>query len=327
VRSLRSTLFQAVTLVALLCGAVTHVQAQTLTGQIGGTVVDGSKGVLPGATVTIKNESTSTTVSTITDANGAYIITNVIAGRYSLSVSLTGFKVYEAKGIVVTATERLSLPPITLDVGGLAETVTVQAESLRVQTQSGERSAVISSEQIEDIGLRGRDFMGTLKTLPGVVDTSARDAPGWGSVGGMTVNGQGSFNFSYDGVTNKDTGSNSGNYAAPGLDSIAEVKLQASNFQAEYGRTSGATIVVVTKSGSSKFRGSAAYFRRNEEFNANTWDRRRSCDANPIVNGQPNPNCQKAPYRYNNTAWTFGGPVLIPGSSFNHERNKLFFFF
>ena len=139
-----------------------------------------------------------------------------------------------------------------------------------MQTQSGERSAVVTAEQIEDIGLRGRDFMGTLKMLPGVVDTSARDAPGWGSVGSMTVNGQRSFNFSYDGVTNKDTGSNSGNYAAPALDSIAEVKLQASNFQAEYGRTSGATIVVVTKSGSSKFRGSAAYFRRNEDYNANT---------------------------------------------------------
>ena len=322
-----SRVLLAAALLAFVCSVVTDVRAQGLTGQIGGTVMDGSKGVLPGATVTIKNEATATTLTAVTDANGAFLITNVIAGRYSLYVSLTGFKMHEAKGIVVTATERLSWPPITLEVGGLAETVTVQAESLKVQTQSGERSAVITSEQIEDIGLRGRDFMGTLKTLPGVVDTSARDAPGWGSVGNMTVNGQGSFNFSYDGVTNKDTGSNSGNYAAPGLDSIAEVKLQASNFQAEYGRTSGATIVVVTKSGSSKFRGSAAYFRRNEEFNANTWDRRRSCDANPVVNGQPNPNCQKAPYRYNNTAWTIGGPVLIPGTSFNHERNKLFFFF
>ena len=77
---------------------------------------------------------------------------------------------------------------------------------------------------------------------PGVIDTSARDAPGWGSVGGMTINGQSSFNFSYDGIVSKDTGSNSGNYAAPGLDSIAEVKVQSSNFQAEYGRSSGASI-------------------------------------------------------------------------------------
>ncbi len=242
-------------------------------------------------------------------------------------MSLASFKRYEALGIVLSATERLSLAPITLEVGGLTDAITVQAEAPKIQTQSGERSAVVTAEQIEDIGLRGRDFMGTLKVLPGVVDTSARDAPGWGSVGGMSVNGQTSFNFSYDGVTNKDTGSNSGNYAAPALDSIAEVKLQASNFQAEYGRTSGATIVVVTKSGSSRFKGSAAYFKRHEDFNANTWDRRRSCSANPIVAGAPNPNCQKPRYRYDNTAWTIGGPVLLPGTEFNRNRDKLFFFF
>src|SRR4030095_9485981 len=141
-----------------------------------------------------------------------------------------------------SATERLSLPPMTLEVGGFQEAVSVEASSVRVQTQSGERSAPITASEIEDVGLRGRDCMGALKTLPGVVDTSARDAPGWGSVSGLTINGQTNFNFSYDGVTNKDTGSNSNNYAAPALDSIAEVKVQSSNFQAEYGRTSGATI-------------------------------------------------------------------------------------
>ena len=164
----------------------------------------------------------------------------------------------------------------------MSETVSVAAESVQVQTTSGERSATITASQIEDIGLRGRDFMGTLKVLPGVIDTSARDAPGWGSVGNMSINGQTSFNFSYDGVTNKDTGSNSGNYAAPALDSIAEVKVQASNFQAEYGRSSGATITVVTKSGTRDFHGTAAYYKRNEAYNTNTWDRRRQCDA-----GQP----------------------------------------
>ena len=163
--------------------------------------------------------------------------------------------------------------------------------------------------------------MGSLKTLPGVIDTSARDAPGWGSVGGMSINGQTSFNFSYDGVTNKDTGSNSGNYAAPALDSIAEVKVQASNFQAEYGRSSGATITVVTKSGTRDFRGTAAYYRRNEKFNTNTWDRRRQCDAGQVAS------CAKAPYRFDNTAWTIGGPVLVPGTGFNQNRDKLFFFF
>jgi len=300
--------------------------AQGLTGQIGGTVVDSSKAVLPGATVEVKNQSTQVTRTGVTDANGAFTITNLLAGTYDIKVSMTSFKAYEQKGLVLTSTERLALPPITLEVGGLTDTVTVQAEVQRIQTQSGERSATITASQIEDIGLRGRDFMGALKTLPGVVDTSNRDAPGWGSVGGMTINGQNSFNFSYDGVTNKDTGSNSGNYAAPALDSIAEVKVQSSNFQAEYGRSSGATITVVTKSGSRSFRGSAAYYRRNEDYNSNTWERKNSCAANPLVNGVTNPNCNKAPYRYDNTAWTIGGPVLIPGTKFNEGRNKLFFF-
>jgi len=299
--------------------------AQGLTGQIGGSVVDSSKAVLPGATVTAKNVATAATGTSVTDANGAFVITNLLAGTYDVRVTLPSFKTYEQKGVVLSATERVSLPPITLEVGGVTETISVQAEAAKIQTQSGERSAVISADQIEDVGLRGRDFMGTLKVLPGVVDTSARDAPGWGSVGGMTINGQTNFNFSYDGVTNKDTGSNSGNYAAPALDSIAEVKVQASNFQAEYGRTSGATIVVVTKSGGKSFKGSAAYYKRNEAFNANTWDRRRSCDAAKAL-GNVSSNCAKPFYRYDNTAYTIGGPVLIPGLDFNRGRDKLFFF-
>ena len=328
-RSLRSNSFFVITLVALLASVATHVQAQTLTGQIGGTVVDGQKGVIPGATVSARNTSTQVTREAVSDANGAFVITNLLAGTYDLKVTLTGFKTYEQKGLVLSATERLSLPAIPLEVGGFSEAVSVEASSIRVQTQSGERSANITAAQIEDIGLRGRDFMGTLKTLPGVIDTSARDAPGWGSVGGMTINGQSSFNFSYDGIVSKDTGSNSGNYAAPALDSIAEIKVQASNFQAEYGRSSGASITVITKSGSRAFRGSLAYYKRNEKFNENTWERRRQCDAAPIIvsTGAPNPNCSKAPYRFDNTAWTLGGPILLPGTDFNKDRSKLFFFF
>jgi hypothetical protein len=310
----------------LLCaGGFADANAQTLTGQIGGTVVDGQKGFLPGATVSVRNASTQLVRDALTDENGTFTITNLVAGTYDLTITLNGFKTYQQKGLVLTATERLSLPPIALEIGRFQEMVTVEASTVRVQTQSGERSAVITADQIEVIGLRGRDFMGTLKLLPGVIDTSARDAPGWGSVGGMTINGMANFNFSYDGVTNKDTGSNSSNYAAPALDSIAEVKVQTSNFQAEYGRTSGATILVVTKSGTQRFSGTASYFRRNEDYNQNPWDRRRACDAAKAL-GSTSPSCQTPRYRYDNTAYTVGGPVLIPGTSFNSKRDRLFFF-
>ena len=297
------------------------LQAQGLTGQISGTITDASGGVLPGATVTVKNVGTNLVREAVSGADGTFVITNLLRGTFDLSVTMQGFKPYEQKGIELDATERLSLRAIALEIGGLAEVVTVQSESVKVQTTSGERSATITASQIEDIGLKGRDFMGSLKMLPGVIDTSARDAPGWGSVGGMSINGQTSFNFSYDGVTNKDTGSNSGNYAAPALDSIAEVRVQASNFQAEYGRSSGATITVVTKSGTRDFHGTAAYYKRNERFNTNTWDRRRQCAAGQAAS------CVKAPYRFDNTAWTLGGPVLLPGTGFNDNRDKLFFFF
>ena len=259
----------ALALAMIIAGPATRADAQGLTGQISGVVTDSGGGVMPGATVTVKNVGTNLSREAVTGADGVFTITNLLAGTFDLTVTVQGFKPYEQKGIVLGATERLALRAIALEIGGLSEVVSVAAESVKVQTTSGERSATITAGQIEDIGLRGRDFMGSLKTLPGVIDTSARDAPGWGSVGSMTINGQNSFNFSYDGVTNKDTGSNSGNYAAPALDSIAEVKVQASNFQAEYGRSSGATITVVTKSGTRDFHGTAAYYKRNEKFNTN----------------------------------------------------------
>jgi Carboxypeptidase regulatory-like domain/TonB-dependent Receptor Plug Domain len=303
----------AAALLAALCANVGSLNAQGLTGQIAGTITDSGGGVMPGVTVTLTNTGTKASREAITGADGQFVFPDLLAGTYDLRASLEGFKSYAQTGIVVSSTERVGLRAITLEVGGLTETISVQAESVKVQTTTGERSGLITRQQIEDTGIKGRDFMGVLKTLPGVIDTSGRDAPGWGSVGGMTINGRNSFNFSYDGVTNKDTGSNSGNYSAPGLDSIGEIRVQTSNFQAEYGRSSGATITVVTKSGTRDWHGSAAYYKRNEEFNANEWARNRQGLPKPI-------------YRYDNTAYTIGGPVLIPGTNFNKNRDKLFFF-
>jgi hypothetical protein len=295
--------------------------AQGLTGQISGTVTDSGGGVMPGATVSIKNAGTNQVREAITGADGAFQFPDLLAGTYDITVGVQGFKTYEQKGIVLGATERVALRAITLEVGQLQETVTVTSEASLVQTTNAARSGLVDRTQIDDIAVKGRDFASYLKLLPGVVDTSAREAPGWGSMGGLSINGRGGgFNFSYDGVTNKDTGSNSGNYAAPALDSIAEVRVQTSNFQAEYGRSSGATITVVTRSGSKDFRGSVAYYKRDDALNGNEFQRREQCSQG--VTAQ----CDPPLYTFDNTAWTLGGPVLIPGSSFNRGRNKLFFF-
>jgi hypothetical protein len=294
-------------------GAVAELHAQGLTGQISGTVTDASAAVLPGATVVVRNAGTNSTREVVTGPDGTFLFPDLLAGIYDVKVSMSGFKTYEQTGIVLGATERLTLRRITLAVGQLEETVMVTGESPLVQTQTAARSGLITRENMEDIALKGRDFAGLLRLLPGVVDTSNREAPGWGTMGGLTINGRaGGFNFAYDGVTNKDTGSNSGNWSAPALDSISEVRVQTANFQAEYGRSSGATITVVTRSGSKNFHGSAAYYKRDDAFNGNEYARRQQ--------GLPKPL-----YKFDNEAWTLGGPVLLPGG-FNKQRNKLFFF-
>ncbi len=311
-------------------GAATRGFAQGLTGQIAGTVFDVQKASLPGATVTVRNVETQVTRETLTDEAGRFVITNLVAGRYDLQITLGGFKTYGQKGVEVAATERVALPPITLEVGTLTEVVTVQAEAdpVKVQTQSGERSATILPEQIESTQLRGRDFLGLIQALPGVVDTAVRNAPGWNSFLGVEINGlnQTFMNLQYDGITNKDTGFGAANYVAPSLDSIAEVKVQASNFQAEYGRAGGANIIVVTKGGSRNFSGSGAFYKRHEAFNSNAWARRRTCDAARAAN-QTSELCEPARYRYDNSAFTLGGPVLLPRTDFNRNRDKLFFFY
>ena len=288
-------LLLAVAMFAMVCGTATTALGQTLTGQIGGTVVDSSKGVLPGATVTVKNEATATTVTAVTDANGAFLITNLIAGRYEHhGVARQLQDATKPKGIVLRPPSACRSPPITLEVGGLTETVTVQAEALKVQTQSGERSAVITAEQIEDIGLRGRDFMGTLKiaarrrrhvrarrTRLGLGRRHDRQRPGLVQllVRRRDEQGHGLEQRQLRGAGARlDRRSQAAGLELPG-------RVRPHVGRDDRRRHQERQLEVP---------GSAAYFRRNEDFNANTWDRRRSCDANPVVNGAAQPELQQA---------------------------------
>ena len=166
-------------LAMIVAGAATRADAQGLTAQLSGVVTDTGGGVMPGVTVTIKNVGTNLTKETVTGADGAFLFPDLLAGTFDLTVSVQGFKSYEQKGIVIGATERIALRTIALEVGALDETVSVTSEATLVQTNNGARSALITRENLEDISLKGRDFAGMLKILPGVIDTSAREAPGW----------------------------------------------------------------------------------------------------------------------------------------------------
>jgi hypothetical protein len=298
-------------LACLLSGAL----AQGLTGQISGSLTDSRGAAVSSARVEVINEETAQSRVVPSDGEGNFVVTQLLPGTYSLVVTASGFKRFEQRGIVLTANERVAVRKLTLEVGDVNQTVTVTAEAPNVQTESAERAGLISEAQIQGVALKGRDYMGLVRLLPGVVDTANREAPGWNNLVGVTVNGSrgGTLNLTLDGVSSLDTGSQLGPYLAPGLDAIGEVKVLLTNYQAEYGRSSGGTINVVIKNGTRDFHGSGFYFKRHEQFNANEYfNNARGVD--------------KQRYRFNYWGGTIGGPVIIPGTGFNKNRDKLFFF-
>jgi len=301
----------SLTLACLCVGVV----AQGLTGQISGTITDPGGGVVSGAKVEVINEETARVVTTNADSEGNFVVPQLLSGTYTLTITANGFKKFEQKGIILTANDRVAVRRVALEIGDVSQTVTVTAEAALVQTQSAERTGLISEEQIQNIALKGRDYMGLVRLLPGVVDTANREAPGWNNLVGVNINGSrgGNLNLTLDGVSSLDTGSQLGPYLAPGLDAIGEVKVLLTNYQAEYGRSSGGTINVVIKNGTRDFHGGGFYFKRHEQFNANEF-------FNNLRN-QPKPR-----YRFNYWGGNIGGPVIIPGTGFNKNRDKLFFF-
>ena len=307
---------------ALLCVTLFSAApalAQGVTAQVGGVVQDALGGVVPGVTVTITNAETNWPREVVTGAEGRFVFVDVLAGTYSVSAALEGFKTAGHKNLVVASTDRVELPALVLEVGGLAQTIFVPRGADLVQTSTAARGGSITGGTLDDIALKGRDALGTIKLLPGVVDTNAREAPSWNLLTGLTINGRNSVNLAYDGVSNKLPG-NFGNLASPSIDSIAEIRVQSANFQAEYGRSSGASITVITRSGSKDFRGSAAFYKRDAALNGNEYERKQQCGRGD------RPACEPPLYRFDNFAWTLGGPILVPSTAFNRQRNRLFFF-
>ncbi len=319
-RPIFTTLFSLL----LLCGTILYLPAQGLTGRISGTLVDPSGATIPGAEVQITNKQTSQVRSMTTNNEGYFVFNEILSGTYTLTVNAQGFKKLEQGNIVVTANERVTLPPLKMEVGALSETVSVSAETSRVQSESAERAGLIGSRQMAELPLKGRSYMGTTRLLPGVIDTANREAPGWNDLTGININGtrSGAINLTLDGVSSLDTGSLTGPYLAPSIDAVGEVKVLLSNSQAEYGRSSGATINTIIKSGGQQFHGGAYYFLRNDALNANEWLNNKN-----RTNVNPETGKAKAPrYRYNYPGYFIGGPVILPWTNFNRNRDKLFFF-
>jgi hypothetical protein len=285
--------------------------SQTVTGQISGTVVDSSGALVAGCTVVLTNDNNSESRTMQTGPSGDFIFTELIPGVWSVQISMQGFRKYEQRGIRVSASERVALHTIRLEVGDVTTTLEVQAETARVQTDSSERSGLITTTQVENTPNLGRNFLSEITLLPGVVDTSAASGGGAPIVNGGR---DGQAVVTLDGIVATDNGVQStAPTFTPNLDAIGEMKALLSNYQAEYGVRAGGTIQLSIKSGGKQFHGTAYYFGRNEYFNAN--------DFFNNLNG-----VARSRYRYENPGYTLGGPVILPGTRFNRNRDRLFFF-
>lgn len=301
--------------------AATTAFAQSA-GSIRGTVTDSTGGVIPGATVTLTSEGTKFTREGVTNATGNFFFASVDRGLYTLKVALEGFKTYEAKGLRLSANDTLGVD-VKLEIGSVGETVEVTAERAIIQTQTGAREGLITPDTIERLSIIGRNPTELLRILPGVVapDQSQFEQVGIGTgfggvgVGSFSVNGARAENLgvTMDGANLRDIGNNSGMMNVPNNEFVAEIKVQTSNYAAEFGSAS-VSVQAVTKAGSSEFHGSAYYYTRPYQLQAN--DRSRN------YSNQPRPES-----KFNYPGLTLSGPILIPGTSFNKNRDKAFFFF
>jgi hypothetical protein len=292
--------------------------AQTTTGAILGTVLDPQGQVVPGATVTVVHEGTTEIRVTTTDTErGTFQVTSLAPGTYTVRVEFPGFSIFERKGVVVSSSDRVSIGAVRMVVGGLEDTVTVQATGSHVNTEETQHGGVITRTQIEQVQVLGRDVTSLMRLLPGVRYTAPVDSMGGSfgvdvpAVGGLPADWN---KVIVDGVIANEVGNSGMQAQMVNLDAIAEVRLLNNSYRAEYGQSGGSQLQIVTRGGTSEYRGSAYWYIRNENFNSVEFFRARSQKLNGIEPFPPK-------YRFNTLGANVGGPMLGKG------RNKLFFFY
>ncbi len=300
----------------LIYGLAAH--AQTIDGSITGHVVDSQGAAITTATVTVAEPTKGARITLKTSATGDFAAPGLQPGNYSIIVEAAGFKKLVRTGVALDANEKLALGALTLEVGAVTESVEVTAQAALLQTESVERSNTITGKQVENIEVNGRNPLDMAKLVPGVQFTTGTSyAIGSSSNGAndFTVNGArpSQNQLSINGIGNVDTGNNGGMNVAVSIDSIAEFSILTGSYQAEYGRSVGGQINMVTKSGSDQFHGSGYWYHRNDGLNANTFLNNTRGLAKPL-------------FRYNDPGYTIGGPVYIP-HLLERYKHKMFFFF
>jgi len=312
--------------------------AQEITGSIVGTVKDANGAAVKGATVTITDPQKKEPIrTTTTDEDGGYAARDIHSGKYDVAIEATGFKKHISSKVQVDVGTPRTLN-IALEVGSVAEVVTVEANPLAVELSTPTVSTVISGDQARELSLNNRNWVQLITLAPGVsndladqVYVGTTNPAGQANTMNISVNGARSAQNTYtiDGADVTDRGSNITIQAYPSVDSIAEFKVQRSLFAAESGRSGGGQINVVTRGGTDQFHGSAFEFVRNDILNANDFISNRN--SNPPFGREDNGKAKRAPFRYNNYGFTVGGPVYVPrfgeGGSAVKKLARTYFFF
>ena len=292
---------------ALLIGLPIFAFGQEAT--IVGTVTDPSASVVPNVAVTITNVDTGETRSSVTNDTGQYVSPGLPIGHYNVSAKATGFGQAERAGIVLNVNDRTRVD-FVLKVGGTSENVTVEANAVQVQSDSGEVSTVITGQQITELTTNGRSLYSLFNLTPGASSIQGDfmvPTPVSGDAN-VSINGQrAGHNLQLlDGGENLDRGGSSGS-VMPSLDALQEFRELTSNYSAEYGLAGAATITTVVKSGTKQFHASAWEFDRNDAF-----------DARNYFNPAP---AKVAELRFNTFGFNAGGQVPL------FKSHPTFFFY
>jgi hypothetical protein len=305
---------------------------QSISGTLTGTVSDSSGAVIPGAHVTVKNEQSGDIRKTVTNNDGYFTIAAIPAGSYLLTVEATGFQNYELKALAFNGSDKRNVDAV-LQVGTAAQAVEVlSAQDLVTPVDSGEKSSVLNTKQLQNLSVIGRSAAEFIKILPGMAQSGngVENRPGFGGeVLGINGNGDGghqsalgyysangtpvnSMDITADGSHVSDPGCNCATPVNPNTDMIQEFKVLTSNFSAE--NSKGPVVMnSIAKSGTRDFHGEGYLYARHFALNSN--------DALFNATGVGKPE-----NKFYFPGGNIGGPVMIPGTRFNKNRDKLFFF-
>lgn len=281
------------------------VGAQQGTSEVRGRVVDPQGGVLPGVTVTVTNQETGFVRDTVTEGDGVYFLSGLTPGTYQIAAELQGFKRFSRRDVRLEVGKTATVD-VALQVGGLEETINVTGEAPLVDVTSKEVGGNITARELVDLPSINRNFIGFIGLLPGIVPNISTESFGSDAV---SVNGGDprNNNFLLDGANNNDDviGQRAGTQARTPIEAIQEFQVLTSQFDAEFGRTTGAVINAVTKQGTNALRGSVFGYFQDAELTEKDFFAKKN-------------NLEKPDTAQQQFGGTIGGPIV---------RDKAHFFF